>query len=325
MMDIRLFQISSLLKAVKKERILAISVVLILFSVLSAINPSSFLSLYNIETLLDYATTYFVAAIGLTFVILIGSIDLSMGAMLSLFTVLLTIMLNSIGFGAYPLIMIIGFAVGLVNGLIFTKLKIPSFIGTFGAAGVLQSLALIISKGTPIGVKPKMLSKLAFLTFQIGPIKGSHILGFTVFFIFLIIQNYTTFGKYVFAIGNSEQATYLSGIRVSRTKILCFAITGLSTALAAVVLVSRMLSGDATIGAPYQLQIIATVVVGGTALSGGVGGIFNTLLGTFIVALIGNGLNVVGVDVYYQLIVTGIITMLALVFTLDKTKVSIVK
>ena len=159
---------------------------------------------------------------GLTFVILIGSIDLSIGAMLSLFTVFFTIMLNSLGFGAYPLIIIIGLAFGLLNGLIFTKLKIPSFIGTFGAAGVLQSLALIVSKGAPIGIKPKMLSRLTFLTFHVGPIKGSHIVGFVVFFIFLIIQNYTTFGKYVFAIGNSEQATYLSGIRVSRTKTLCF-------------------------------------------------------------------------------------------------------
>lgn len=310
---------------IKKEKILAMSAVLILFVALSAINPTSFLSLYNIETLLDYATTYFVAAVGLTFVILIGSIDLSMGAMLSLFTVLFTMMINALGLWAYPMILIIGFAFGLLNGLIVTKLKIPSFIGTFGMAGIFQSLALIISGGAPIGISPKMLSKLTFLTFQLGPIKGSHIVGFAMFFIFLIIQSYTTLGKYVFAIGNSEQATYLSGVRISRTKNLCFAITGLSTALAAIVLVSRMLSGDATIGAPYQLQIIATVVVGGTALSGGSGGIFNTLLGTFIIALVGNGLNVVGVNVYYQLIITGVITMAALIFTLDKTKVNIVK
>jgi ribose/xylose/arabinose/galactoside ABC-type transport system permease subunit len=322
MIFMNIFQKGSLLD---REKLLAMSAALVLFAVLSATNPNTFLSSYNIGTLLDYATTYFVAAVGLTFVILIGSIDLSLGSMISLFTVIFIMMLNSLGYWAFPLIIFIGVAFGFLNGFVFTGLKIPSFIGTFGAAGVLSSLALIISGGKPIGINPKMLPKLGFLTFQIGPLKGSHLLGFALFVIFLIIQNFTTFGKYVYAIGNSEQATKLSGIRVARTKTLCFALSGLSAALAAVVLVSRMLSGDPTIGTPYQLQIIATVVVGGTALSGGTGGIFNTLLGTFIIVFVGNGMYVAGVNVYYQQIITGIITMFAVAATLDRTKVKIVK
>jgi ribose/xylose/arabinose/galactoside ABC-type transport system permease subunit len=307
---------------VDKGKLLALSVVVV---VLVFSSPQAFLSSYNVGTLLDYAATYFIAAIGLTFVIMIGSIDLSIGGMLSLFTVVFVLTLNSLGFWAYLITIGLGFLLGMANGLIFTKLKIPSFIGTFGASGVFASLALIISGGRPIGLHPQALSFLNPLTFELGPIKGSHLLAFVLFGIFFVIQNSTPFGKYVAAIGNSERATWLSGIKVDRTKIFCFALSGLSAALASIVLVSRMLSGDPTIGTPYQLQVIAAVVVGGTALTGGVGGIFNTLLGTLIITLVGNGLYVVGIDVYYQMIITGIITMVAVILTLDRTKIKVVK
>lgn len=308
-----------------KGKLLALSVVAVLFAVLAFSSPQAFLSTYNIGTLLDYAATYFIAAIGLTFVIMIGSIDLSIGGMLSLFTVVFVLTLNSLGFWAYFITIGLGFLLGMANGLIFTKLKIPSFIGTFGASGVFASLALIISGGRPIGLRPQVLYLLNPLTFELGPIKGSHLLAFVLFGIFFLIQNSTPFGKYVTAIGNSERATWLSGIKVDRTKIFCFALSGLSAALASIVLVSRMLSGDPTIGTPYQLQVIAAVVVGGTALTGGVGGMFNTLLGTLIITLVGNGLYVVGIDVYYQMIITGIITMVAVILTLDRTKIKVVK
>lgn len=308
-----------------KDKILALSVVIFIFLTLGITNPSSFLSSYNMEALLEYAMTYFVAGIGLTFVIMIGSIDLSIGSMLSFFTVLFVMFLNSSGFWAYLLVLILGALLGFANGLIFTRLKILSFIGTFGAAGIYQSLALIISGGKPIGVKPVAFRALDFLNAHVGFLKGSHILGFSLFVLFLVIQYYTPFGRYVYAVGNSEQATSLSGVRVYWVKTLCFVLSGISAALASFILVARMFSGDPTVGTPYQLQIIAACVVGGTALTGGVGGVFNTLLGTFVVALIGNGLNVVGVNVYYQLIVTGIITMVAVVLTLDRSKVLVVK
>ena len=308
-----------------KGKLLALSVVAVLFAVLAFSSPQAFLSRYNIGTLLDYAATYFIAAIGLTFVIMIGSIDLSVGGMLSLFTVVFVLALNYFGFWAYFITIGLGFLLGMANGLVFTKLKIPSFIGTFVTSGVFASLALIVSGGRPIGLRPQALSLLNPLTFELGPIKGSHLLAFVLFGIFFLIQNSTPFGKYVAAIGHSERATLLSGIKVDRTKIFCFALSGLSAALASIVLVSRMLSGDPTIGTPYQLQVIAAVVVGGTALTGGVGGVFNTLLGTLIITLVGNGLYVVGIDVYYQMIITGIITMVAVILTLDRTKIKVVK
>jgi ribose transport system permease protein len=138
---------------VDKGRLLALSVVIVLFFALAISNPGAFLSGYNIGTLLDYAATYFIAAIGLTFVIMVGSIDLSIGGMLSLLTVIFVLTLNSFGFLAYIITISLGFLLGTINGLVFTRLKIPSFIGTFGASGVFASLALIISGGRPIGLR----------------------------------------------------------------------------------------------------------------------------------------------------------------------------
>lgn len=317
--------IAKISQVVGKEKTLAISVVVALFVALTLSNPSSFLSAYNIGTLLDYATTYFVAAIGLTFVILIGSIDLSLGGMLSLFTVVFTLVLNHLGFIAYPLVLLLGVGCGFLNGVVFTRLRIPSFISTFGMAGLYQSLALVISGGRPIGLSVSSVRKLDVLNFEFGVVKGIHILGVLLLLVFWIVQSYFPFGRYVMAIGSSERAAYLSGVKVNRVKTLTFVISGLTAACAAIVLVARMLSGDPTIGMSYQLPVIATAVVGGNALTGGVGGIFNTLLGTFVVVLVGNGLNVIGVDVYYQTIVTGIITMIAVALTLDKSKIKVVK
>ena len=296
-----------------------------LFIIITLSNPSSFLSVYNIETILDYATTYFVTAIGLTFVILIGSIDLSIGALLSLFTVLFALMLNMIGYWAYPAIIFLGLCAGLLNGVMYTKLKIPSFIGTFGAAGIYQSLALVLSKGLPIGLKAKALPVLSFLSYQVGPVKVIHVAGAVLFICFLIVQKYSVLGRQIYAVGNAENVAFLSGIRTDRVKNICFSLTGMTASLGAIALVLRMMSGDPTIGAPYTLQVIATVVVGGTALSGGIGGMTNTLIGTLTIVLIGNGLNVAGVNVYYQLIITGVIAMISVALTLDRSKSAVVK
>lgn len=306
-------------------KFLPIATVTALFTVITLFNPSSFLSAYNIATLLDYATTYFVTAIGLTFVILIGSIDLSIGALLSLFTVCFASMLNRIGAWAFPAIIGLGLLAGLVNGLLCTKMRIPSFIGTFGAAGIYQSLALVLSKGLPVGLKPKSVPLLAFLGLQLGPVKLIHVCAALLFACFMVVQRSMVLGRHVYAIGNAENVAFLSGIKTDRVKNICFSLSGLTASLGAIALVLRKLSGDPTIGAPYTLQIIATVVVGGTALSGGIGGMANTLIGTLIIVLIGNGLNVAGINVYYQLIITGIIAMISVALTLDRSKSRVVK
>lgn len=298
--------------------------VMALLIVFSLRNPQ-FLSLYNIGNILDFANTYFIAGIGLTFVILIGSIDLSIGAMISLDTIIFIIMINAIGFWAYPIIIAIGIALGMFNGVILMRLKIPSFIVTLGTAGIFMSLALIFSGAGPIGLVPKQLHTLSFLTARLGPFTVNHLLGMILFIVFQIVQSKTFFGKTVYAVGNSEVTTKLSGLPIARTKIISFAISGLCTALASIVIVSIMLSAAPATGPPYMLLVIATVVVGGTALSGGLGGVFNTLLGSFLLSILGNGMNVIGINIYYQQIIHGAIIVAAVSLTLDRSKIKIVK
>lgn len=298
--------------------------VMALLIVFSLRNPQ-FLSLYNIGNILDFANTYFIAGIGLTFVILIGSIDLSIGAMISLDTIIFIIMINAIGFWAYPIIIAIGIALGMFNGVILMRLKIPSFIVTLGTAGIFMSLALIFSGAGPIGLVPKQLHTLSFLTARLGPFTVNHLLGMILFIVFQIVQSKTFFGKTVYAVGNSEVTTKLSGLPIARTKIISFAISGLCTALASIVIVSIMLSAAPATGPPYMLLVIATVVVGGTALSGGLGGVFNTLLGSFLLSILGNGMNVIGINIYYQQIIHGAIIIAAVSLTLDRSKIKIVK
>lgn len=300
---------------------MAVMALLIVFSLR---NPQ-FLSLYNIGNILDFANTYFIAGIGLTFVILIGSIDLSIGAMISLDTIIFIIMINAIGFWAYPIIIAIGIALGMFNGVILMRLKIPSFIVTLGTAGIFMSLALIFSGAGPIGLVPKQLHTLSFLTARLGPFTVNHLLGMILFIVFQIVQSKTFFGKTVYAVGNSEVTTKLSGLPIARTKIISFAISGLCTALASIVIVSIMLSAAPATGPPYMLLVIATVVVGGTALSGGLGGVFNTLLGSFLLSILGNGMNVIGINIYYQQIIHGAIIVAAVSLTLDRSKIKIVK
>lgn len=295
-----------------------------LLIVFSLRNPQ-FLSLYNIGNILDFANTYFIAGIGLTFVILIGSIDLSIGAMISMDTILFIIMINAIGFWAYPIIIVIGIALGMFNGVILMRLKIPSFIVTLGTAGIFMSLALIFSGAGPIGLVPKQLHTLSFLTARLGPFTVNHLLGMILFIVFQIVQSKTFFGKTVYAVGNSEVTTKLSGLPIARTKIISSAISGLCTALASIVIISIMLSAAPATGPPYMLLVIATVVVGGTALSGGLGGVFNTLLGSFLLSILGNGMNVIGINIYYQQIIHGAIIVAAVSLTLDRSKIKIVK
>ena len=300
---------------------MAVVTLLIIFSLR---NPQ-FLSLYNIGNILDFANTYFIAGIGLTFVILLGSIDLSIGAMISLDTILFIIMINALGFWAYPIIIVIGIVLGLFNGVVLVRLKIPSFIVTLGSSGIFMSLALIFSGAGPIGLVPKQLHTLSFLTARLGPFTVNHLLGMILFIVFQIVQSKTFFGKTVYAVGNSEVTTKLSGLPIAQTKIISFAISGLCTALASIVIVSIMLSAAPATGPPYMLLVIATVVVGGTALSGGLGGVFNTLLGSFLLSILGNGMNVIGINIYYQQIIHGAIIIAAVTLTLDRSKIKIVK
>jgi len=209
--------------------------------------------------------------------------------------------------------------------VLFTKFKIPSFITTFGMSGVYKSIALIVSGARPIGFDTSKMNLILYLTDSIGPFKVLHIVGFVLMVVCMVILKYTAFGRYVYATGSSEQATLYSGINTQQIKRLSFVISGISVALASIGLVAIKMSAAPSMGEPYQMNIIAATVVGGTAMTGGVGGVGLTYLGAFILSILSNGLNMFGVNVYLQQIFTGILTVVAISLTLDRTKIKLVK
>ncbi|MGA5690001.1 ABC transporter permease subunit [Cytobacillus pseudoceanisediminis] len=293
---------------------------LILITIILTIMSPSFLTTDNIFNVLRQVSINALIAYGMTFVILTGGIDLSVGSILALASALTAGMLAS---GMDPVLAVIvglaaGAAMGMVNGLIITKGKVAPFIATLATMTIFRGFTLVYTDGRPItglsdAVSFQMLGKGYFLGIPF-PVVTMLIAYFVLFF----ILRKTTFGRGVYAIGGNEEASRLSGLKVDRLKIGVYSITGFLSALAGITLASRLNSAQPTAGASYELDAIAAVVLGGTSLSGGRGWIFGTLIGALIIGVLNNGLNLLNVSSFYQQVVKGGVILLAVL--LDRKK-----
>lgn len=299
-------------------------VVLVAITAALSIINQNFLGSYNIASLLETAALLLVMSIGMTFVLLIGSIDLSLGAMVSCGAVVLVKLLEAVGVWAYPIIMALGLMAGFVNGIIFVKLKIPSFITTLATMSVYTSLSLIISNATPLQISPSLKPLTSWVNVRVGAVPLVFILACIVLAIFAIVQSKTKFGQCCYAVGANETAANMAGIRVDRTKTLVFMIAGLCYALGAIIITTRLMSGVPTVGTTYTLLAISAVALGGTSLGGGKGGVLLTLFGTMLSVVINNGMVVIGIDVYWQQIVYGAIIIFSLAMSVDRRKTDLV-
>lgn len=286
----------------------------------------TFIAWSNITNILDVTILYLILALGITFVIMSGSDNLAVGGMLSLNCVLFALLSKPLGLWSIPVVLLCGYLEGVVTNLVFGIFKIPSFIATFGMMGIFTSVAVVISGGEPKVLSVDVMKSMRFL--QSTPIPGvkvQYILTAVIFLIFLFIQKRTAYGKQVVAVGNSPTAAKHMGININRVKRLSFGLSGISTAIGAVLLSSRLYAGDPTVGTSYLLLIIAVVIVGGTASSGGIGGVFNTLLGALTIAVLQNVLQIMGVNIYYHPVIIGAVLIIAVGLSLDKEKIQIVK
>ncbi|GAA0180329.1 ribose ABC transporter permease [Clostridium sediminicola] len=307
---------------VEYTNIISIIVLLIIFT---SINQN-FLSSFNIKNLLEDLAPLLVLGCGVTCVLLICSIDLSVGSIVSCSTVLFVILLPKLGYGVYFVVALYGIMAGLINGVVYTKVKIPSFIVTLGFSSVWQSAAYLISGGAPLQIPFQQGNYIAWGKMDFGVITSYFIIGIVVLAIFYVIQTRTYFGKGFFAVGANERAAKISGINVDFVKISAFALCGLTCALTGIFLSAKLKSGIPTVGDPFTLKAIAAVALGGTSLGGGKGSVMNTLLGVAIVTVIHNGMNVVGVNAFWQHIVFGALVIAAVAMTVDrKERGSIVK
>ncbi len=283
--------------------------------ILSACISDSFFTINNISNLLRQAAPIGIISFGMLLVILTGGIDLSVGSMVAAAGVLFALLSYEIYFPwAFLLTLLISAAIGLLTGYLVAYQRIAPFIATLAIMTIIRGTGYLLSKGAPVNI-----GKHSFALLQLGSgdflgVPYAAIILFAVFGIMYVLLKYNVFGRVVIAIGSNEEAVRLSGINVKKYKLGVYTIISLFTGLAALLMVSRTGVGSPNIGVGMELDVIAAVVIGGASLSGGRGSVTNTLLGVFILALIGNIMNLLDITSYLQQVIKGIIILLAVVF-----------
>ncbi len=309
----------SLIRADAMQRVLAFAALIVLFVVFS-LASENFLSFSNIVGILLATAVNGVLALGVTFVIIAGGIDLSIGTVMTFAAVMTGVFITNLQLPVFVGILgglAAGALCGLVNGLIIAKLKIPPFIATLGMLNVAKGLALVSSSLKPIYFSDAPV----FNALAMGSVLGSLIPGFDIpnavlimfgaAIIASLILTKTVLGRYTFALGSNEEATRLSGVNVNAWKIGIYTLAGLFSGLAGVLIASRLNSAQPALGQGYELDAIAAAVIGGTSLSGGEGSILGTIIGAFIISTLTNGLRILSVPQEWQTVITGGIVILA--------------
>lgn len=306
------------------KRFASISALIVLVALMGSTSPS-FLTVRNFMNVLDDTATLLVLSLGETFVILIGGIDLSIQAIAAMTSIVTAILIPRMGYLAFIVATLVGTFAGFLNGIVHTKARMPTFIVTLGSMGLWTGIAFATSKATPIQI---LRTDHGYLTWVKGTTLGvpnGAIVALLVLLICFVFQNLTKFGRYVYAIGAGEQATKVAGVRIPLYKTLAFTLCGTFAGLAGVMLAGRVGSGSPRLADGFLLMAIASVIVGGTAITGGAGGVFNTLVGTFIISITRIGMTIVGVNILAQQIVYGLIVILAVAMTTDRSKIPIIK
>ncbi len=300
-------------------------VTLVILVAIVGIMEPVFLELPTLIQLASDTAVLFILATGVTFVIMLGGIDLSIQSMASLSSVIVALTVARLGYGSFVFAVGVGVLAGLLSGLAHVKLKIPSFIATLASGGVLFSTALVTSRERSITLGDADRSYQTWITGTVAGIPNVIIIGLVVLIIAHTLQAHTRFGRYSAAIGAGEPAAYASGVKVDRQKIFAYVLSAGFAALAGVVLAGRLSSGSPTLAAELLLPSIAAVVVGGTAITGGVGSIWRTLVGALIISVVRIGMTFLGVNIFAQNIVFGAVLVLAVAITIDRSKIPVVK
>jgi ribose/xylose/arabinose/galactoside ABC-type transport system permease subunit len=243
---------------------------------------------------------------------------------MSFVSVVFILAVKAIGIWAFAVCLLAGAIAGLINGLILTRIKIPSFIATLGTGGILTSLALLVSP-LPVDVPAPAYGLLDLVNGTTMGIPNYLLLTVAIFLFFYLILRFTTVGRNIYYTGSNIKMSWMSGIDIVRTRNFAFMLSGLAAAAAAIMQSCSQFGGDPTLGKVYILQSIAAVVVGGTALTGGTGGAFNTLIGALTLGVMENGMNVVGVDAYFQQSILGIVIIVSVALTFDRSKTAMIK
>jgi ribose transport system permease protein len=300
---------------------LAVLAVLIVFV---AVNAPSFATPQTFAVVLA-DTAVLILAAGVTFVILLGAIDLSIQSVASLSSVILAQTLPRFGLFAFVLAIASGLLFGVGSGIVHVRLRVPSFVATLAMGGVAAGLALLASSGRAITIEEAGRANAAWINHSIAGVPIVVLISVVVGVGGFGVLRYSRFGRYCLAIGAGEPAAWAAGVDVERTKIMAFAASGLLAAVAGTILAARLSSGSPSLANQLLLPAIASVIVGGTAITGGLGGIGRTAVGALTISIVRIGMTFVGVDIFAEQMVFGAVLIGAVALTIDRSKVPVIK
>jgi len=284
-------------------------VALIVLSIIIAILSPDFLKVGNLMNIARQSAINSLIAVGMLLAILTAGIDLSVGSILALSTVVTAILIKNLGIN--PILgMIVGLGVGaflgLLNGLMLTKLHLPHpFISTLGMMNIARGLALILTKATPISGFPPVVQFIGAA--NVGVVPVSFIVVIVVYIIYHIFLTRTPTGRYIYAVGGNIEAARLSGINVEKVLVIVYTLSGFMAAMGGLVLMGRVNAAYPLAGLGYEMDAIAAVIIGGASFMGGVGTVWGTFVGAIIITVIRNGLNLLGVSAEWQTVIIGVV------------------
>ncbi|MEH1888915.1 MAG: ribose ABC transporter permease [Nostoc sp.] len=292
--------------------------ILVIICILFAFLSPNFLTGGNIVNILRQASINIVLATGMTFVILTGGIDLSVGSILAVSAVvaLLVSLLPALSWAAVPAALLAGLLLGLLNGALITFLDVPPFIVTLGSLTALRGVAFLVAKGTTLINRDINFAWVG--NTYIGPFPWLVIIALLAVIASWFVLRQTVLGVQIYAVGGNERAARLTGIKVNRVLLFVYGISGLLAGLAGIMSASRLYSASGIVGQGYELDAIAAVILGGTSFTGGIGTIGGTLLGALIIAILNNGLTLLNLSYFWQLVVKGLVIILAV--TIDRLR-----
>ena len=294
----------------------ALIAVVVVFGILS---PDRFLTFGNLGVVLQNSAVLAIVAIGITFIIIGGSIDLSVGSIMAFSGAIAATFAGSSAVYAVIFAPVVGALIGAINGAVFVFFRIPSFVVTLGMLSIARGLTVIYTNGTPISIP--LNSRFDF--YGIPPIPFWITAGVAVVMSGLLML--TTFGRYTFAIGGDEDKTRILGVPVRAVKFAMFVLSGALAGLGGGILTSQLGSGSPTVGTGFELLAISAVVIGGTPLTGGTGSILGTVVGSLVIMSLANGLVIMGISSNVQTVLTGLVLIVAVMISIRRGKLRIIK
>lgn len=305
----------------KKPWFSSIIIFAIVFIGMSVLSPNTFLTMNNITNVLRQGSVYAIMAVGMTFAIMIGGIDLSQGSVLAVVGVVVGLIMKE-GQGNMYLAMVAGLAVGaligLLNGVIIGYLDVPAFIATLGTMYGMRGVALILTNAAPVGA-----DYAPFRVLGTGYLFGIPLPVYLVALVAIVgqfILTKTAIGRYILAVGSNAEASHLSGINVRKVKVVAHIYSSVAVAIAAIMYLSRLGAAQPTAGNGYELEAVCATVIGGSSIMGGEGSIVGSAIGAMVVMVLRNGMVLLGVSTYWQQLIIGTVLVVAVIFDVLRKK-----